>query len=286
MPHMSVRSLWQAALLCLAAAPLAAASGQTPAQDVKLYALDCGRAHVQDMAPFSDTGELDGKPADMSYPCFLIRHGSDWLLWDTGLGDAIAREKNGVELAPGARFTVPVTLVDQLKRLDLEPGDIQYLSFSHFHFDHTGNANLFGASTWLINARELEAAEGAHPPFGVEKHAISAHKTAKVKPFTGDYDVFGDGTVTILATPGHTPGHQSLMVRLRNSGILVLSGDVYHQRLSREQRLVPAFNWNRADSLASMARIERLIENTKARLVIQHASEDFGALPPFPAYLD
>ncbi|MDS0850718.1 MBL fold metallo-hydrolase [Burkholderia cenocepacia] len=106
------------------------------------------------------------------------------------------------------------------------------------------------------------------------------------QPLTGDYDVFGDGTVTILSAPGHTPGHQCLELELASSGVVILSGDLYHQRMNRAERLVPTFNSDRADSLASIDRIERIVRNTHARLVIQHSAEDFATLPTFPAYLD
>jgi glyoxylase-like metal-dependent hydrolase (beta-lactamase superfamily II) len=160
------------------------------------------------------------------------------------------------------------------------------VAFSHFHFDHTGNANLFGASIWLLNKTELAAAEGPNPPFGVDPAAISAHKSAKSKDIVRDYDVFGDGSVTILATPGHTPGHQCLQINLAKSGTVILSGDLYHQRRNRDERLIPVFNTERADTMASIDRIERIVKNTHARLVIQHAAEDFAELPKFPAYLD
>jgi len=277
-----------AALLMSAAAtaPAVEPAKADPANQVRLYALDCGYITFKDMGEFSDTGEWDGKPGDLSDPCFLIRHPKGWLLWDTGLGDAIAAKKEGADPEPGVHVTVPFTLVAQLKQLELKPADITYVAFSHFHFDHTGNANLFGASTWLLNKKELAAAEGPNPPGGVDPKAISAHKKAKSKEIAGDYDVFGDGSVKILSAPGHTPGHQCLEVKLAKSGPVILSGDLYHQLLNRSEGLVPIFNTDRADTLSSIQRIERIVKNTHARFVVQHAPEDFAALPKFPAYLD
>ncbi len=102
----------------------------------------------------------------------------------------------------------------------------------------------------------------------------------------GDYDVFGDGSVRILKAPGHTPGHQVLMLKLKKSGTVLLSGDLNHVRENRRHRRVPPFNTDRADSLASIDRIEAILKNTKGRLVIQHDERDFKALPGFPKYLD
>jgi N-acyl homoserine lactone hydrolase len=265
---------------------LSYAQAAPPSTAIRLYALDCGHVTFKDMGFFSDTGEFNGQPGAIADPCFVIRHPKGTLVWDTGFGDKYAANKDGVDPQPGAHLSVPVTLVAQLQTLGLTPADVTYVAFSHFHPDHTGNANLFGASTWIINKAELAAVEGPNPVPGADASLISAHKGAKSHEIDGDYDVFGDGSVTILRAPGHTPGHQVLEIKLAKTGVVILSGDLYHQLRSRSERLVPVYNVSRADTLASMDRIERIIKNSNARLVIQHAPEDFAALPKFPAYLD
>ena len=267
----------------VAAAPAAAAE---QVNEVRLYALDCGRAEFKDMGFFSDTGEYDGKPGAIVVPCFLVRHPKGVLLWDAGLGDKLAASKEGTEVAGGIRLTVPVTLADQLKTLSLAPAEVTHVAFSHFHFDHTGNANLFGASIWVINNTELNWASTTPPPFAVDPGTFSAYKSAKTQMIDGDHDVFGDGSVRILKTPGHTPGHQVLEIKLRKSGTVILSGDLYHTRDNRTYRRIPIFNFERADTLASIDRVEKIVKNTKARLVVQHDMGDFKALPKFPAYLN
>jgi len=182
---------------------------------------------------------------------------------------------------------VPVTT--QLQQAGLTAANVTFVAFSHFHADHTGNANLFAGSTWIINRDELAWATGTpgpQPPGIVDPATFSAYKTAKTKVIDGDYDVFGDGTVRILKAPGHTPGHQVLLLRLKKSGAVILAGDLYHFRHDREARLVMTVNTQRADSLASFDRIEKLAHNTHARLIVQHDPEDFKSLPKFPAYLD
>ncbi len=256
-------------------------------QEVHLYALDCGRIDVKDMGSlFSDTGEYTGEPGAIPDPCFLIRHPKGTLLWDTGLGDKVAGSKNGIDVpAFGIHLSVPVKLADQLKELDLTPTDITYVTFSHFHFDHTGNADLFSHSTWIVNRAELANAQQMPVPAGIDPAIAAETKNAKMQMIDGDYDVFGDGSVRILKTLGHTPGHQSLEIRLKNSGTVLLTGDLYHLRNNRRLRLVPPGNSERADTLASMDRFERIAKNTKARVVIQHDMRDFQSLPKFPAYL-
>jgi N-acyl homoserine lactone hydrolase len=286
MIHMRSKPIAAVATMLLLAAVWLAPARSMAGADVRLYALDCGHATFKDMGMFSDTGEYDGKPGDIADPCFIIRHPKGILLWDTGLGDKIAASKDGVDMAPGFHLSVPVTLVAQLKLLDLTPRDVNYLAFSHFHWDHTGNANEFTNATWIINKRELSAALATPTPDGVMPQTFSTYKTAKTQLIDGDHDVFGDGTVRILAAPGHTAGHQVLELQLPKTGTVILSGDLYHLRANRQFMRVPLGNASRADTLASMNRIETIAKNTKARFIVQHDPQDFQALPKFPAYLD
>jgi N-acyl homoserine lactone hydrolase len=264
---------------------LLVAPALTTAQ-VRLYALDCGHATFKDMGGFSDTGEFDGKPGNLAAPCFLIKHDDAYLLWDLGLGDRFAASGQGSEAAPGVHITVPITLRAQLQALQLTPSDITYIAFSHLHWDHTGNANEFPDSTWIMNRTELAAATTVPPPNGVLPETFALYKSAKTESIDADYDVFGDGSVMILRAPGHTPGHQVLKVKLRKSGTVILSGDLYHLRLNRIFKRVPVFNASRADTLASMDRVETIIKNTHGRLIVQHDPLDFEMLPKAPEFLD
>jgi len=201
------------------------------------------------------------------------------------LGDAIADRPDGIDFAPGIHGSVRVKLVDQLKALDLKPSDIDYLAFSHWHIDHTGNANLFGDATWILQRRELAAATGPTPPPFESLAPVSAYRNAKIRLVDGDTDVFGDGSAQLLLLPGHTPGHQALQLRLPHAGVVLLSGDLYHSREARRLRRVPKVNVERVATLASMDRFETNAARTHARLVIQHDPRDIALLPHFPAYL-
>ncbi|KRE88619.1 hypothetical protein ASG87_08540 [Frateuria sp. Soil773] len=273
-------SLLAVLLLCLASL----ARGADASPDIRLYALDCGRIELSDMRMFDDSGALDGKPGTMSVPCFLIRHPKGLLLWDTGLGDSLAGGP-GVDFHPGVHGSVRTTLASQLATLGIEPADIDYLAFSHWHLDHTGNANLFGHATWILQRRELAAATGPTPPPFEALTPVVAYRSAKLRMIDGDADVFGDGSVRLLSMPGHTPGHQVLELRLPQAGAVLLSGDLYHSRENRRLRRVPRVNVDRAATLASMDRFEALARRDHARVVIQHDPRDIALLPRFPAYL-
>jgi glyoxylase-like metal-dependent hydrolase (beta-lactamase superfamily II) len=272
------------AVLAAAVVTLSPAHATDAVSELRLYELDCGSIDVKDMAPFSDTFEYNGKAGRVVDPCYVIRGPKGTLLWDTGLGDKFAQTPGGVDNG-GFHIVVAHTLPDQLKDIGLTPADITFMAFSHFHFDHTGNANEFPGATWIINKTELAWAESGASDV-VDTSNISGYKTAKTKMIDGDYDVFGDGSAMILRAPGHTPGHQVLMLKLKKAGTVILSGDLYHTRENRLHRRVPMFNTERADSLASMDRIETILKNTKGKLYIQHDARDFALLPKPPGYLD
>ncbi|HXR90203.1 MAG TPA: N-acyl homoserine lactonase family protein [Steroidobacteraceae bacterium] len=280
---------WWAALVVLAwGAMSAGAAAQTPAAaaapgEIRLYTVNCGHLEFTDLSFFSDTGDYDGgKSGVIVAPCFVIRHPKGILVWDTGMSPHFPKGVNAAGVSGG--IDVPVEKL--LAQIGLKPGDVNYLAFSHLHSDHTGNANLFKSATWIMNKTELAWALAGGSGSPVDVSTFSEYKTARTHMIDGDYDVFGDGTVRILKTPGHTPGHQVLELKLQKAGTVILAGDLYHFRADRASRLVPLFNTDRADTLASFDRVERIAHNTHARVVIEHDPEDFKSMPRFPAYLD
>lgn len=281
---------WLSCMICsffITANSLHAESSQTAAApiDVRLYILNCGYIDMRDGSSFSDTNLYPHQPLHLADPCFLIKNPKGWLLWDLGLGDQYINHKLE-DTKHGFTFTVPVSLTAQLKQLGLTPKDIQYVAISHAHLDHTGNANLFTQATWLVQQAEYQFIQQKPLPFSVANNFFQILSGAHKILLDGDYDVFGDGTVQILRTPGHTPGHQSLEIVLPHQGVVILSGDLYHMRKSYLLKQVPVFNNSRADTLASMARIDGILHNTHGRLIIQHDPNDFAALPKIPKYLN
>ncbi|MBS2021092.1 MAG: N-acyl homoserine lactonase family protein [Deltaproteobacteria bacterium] len=251
------------------------------AGSIEVYAIDCGHFTFKDLGFFSDTGEYDGKPGTKIDTCVLVHHPDGWMLWDTGVPDALAK---GPIDTPMAKMARTGTLEAALGELKLTPADIKFVGISHSHFDHTGNLAMFPAATVLLQQKEFDAITGPTPPPGTEPATIAAYKAAKTNLLHGDFDVFGDGRVKILTTPGHTAGHQSLLLKLK-SGNVIFSGDLWHARESLVHKRVPIFNFDRAQTLASMDRVERLAQTFKAKIFIQHDEGDFARLPKFPAAL-
>jgi N-acyl homoserine lactone hydrolase len=256
---------------------------------IKLYAMNCGDMEFSDVDLFADDGSMKGVQRAFVDPCYLIRHPDGDLIWDTGVPEGIADMADG--LSPKGfpvHMVVRKKLSDQLGELGLKPADIKYLSFSHLHFDHTGNGNLFAGSTWIVDADERAAMFSDTARKSEEFGGYSQLENAKTELIKGDdsRDVFGDGSVVIYQTPGHTPGHTVLLVKLARSGPILLTGDMWHLRESREKRLVPSFNFNREQTLASMDKVEALARAAGARVVRQHVPEDFAALPTFPTPLE
>ncbi|MDB4972423.1 MAG: metallo-beta-lactamase superfamily protein [Myxococcaceae bacterium] len=275
------------ALFALSFGTAASVRADAAPAGVRLYALDCGGINFSDMSLFADTGEYDGRAAKLVDPCFLIRHPKGDLLWDTGIKEELA-STNGGAVAPGIQVFFDKPLAKQLSELGLSVSDIDFLAFSHMHFDHTGNANVFTEATWILNQRELAWATSpeALASGNVDPSTFSAYQQLATQQIDGDYDVFGDGSVRILRSPGHTPGHQILMLSLSRAGKVILGGDLFHTKENQREGRVPLFNTDRADTLASFDRAIRLVRAKRARFVVQHAPEDFAALPRFPRYLD
>lgn len=265
--------------------PVSVAAAAPAPIDVRLYTLDCGRIDFTDMANFADTGDHDGEHGAMPVTCFLIRHGTDWMLWDAGLGDEIAASPGGREMV-GLHFRVPRTLASQLTELKLKPDDIRYVGLSHLHADHSGNAALFPHATFLVSPTELAWAATSPTPDGVAADRVAAVRRSKIEPVAAEKDVFGDGSVRMVSTPGHTVGHHSLMVRLPHTGWVILTGDVAHFTVNYARDLVPLGNASRADTIASIERIKGLASHYHARVVVQHAADVFETMPRFPAYLN
>lgn len=258
------------ALVIASAFTALSASAQTAAQ-VTLTRLDCGNG-FNDQRRFSDTFAYSEPRVPFTFSCYVIRHGDDYMVWDTGY-------------APGSNPSAPtVSLAEQLAKLDIKPEQVKYVGISHFHADHTGQLGVVPGATLLIGDREWSALTAPNPMAGANvagfTHWISGG--GKVEPQAADKDVFGDGTVTILRTPGHTPGHQSLLVRLKDKGPVLLSGDAAHFHENYENDGVPGFNYDRSETIASLERLKQIQKNLKATVIIQHDPRDIGKLPAFP----
>ncbi len=268
-----------------AAAAVSVAWAQTPAAPAKisLTRLDCGTVQVNDLNQFSDTLAYPGQKRKLTSSCYLIRHGDSVMIWDAGLPAAL----KGAPLSETAPMSANIgaTMVEQLATLGVKPADVKFIGISHMHFDHIGQVSDFPAATLLIGKGDW-ALISATPPGRMANPAPFKHWLSgggKVEAVEGDKDVFGDGSVTMLGMPGHTPGHSALLVRLKKAGPVLLSGDQFHFQENYDSDGVPGFNFDRAATLASHARFKALARNLNAKVIIQHEPRDIGKLPAFPA---
>jgi glyoxylase-like metal-dependent hydrolase (beta-lactamase superfamily II) len=223
----------------------------------------------------------------MSVPCFLVVHPKGTMMWDVGTAPDSDFKADGSPIQQGM-ITVTKPLKPQLEAIGYEPADIKYVAFSHYHIDHTANANMFAASTWLVNQAERDIMFSDKPaPVRVAKN-YSALKDSKtmILPAASDYDVFVDGTAIIKPAPGHTPGHQVLFLKLRKTGPILIAGDLYHYNEERNSDHVPNFEFNKEQSLASRAKIEEFLKTSGAQLWIEHDYTANAKLKKSPAYYE
>ena len=262
---------------------LASCSLLQRAPDIRLYVFDCGNILARDVSVFSP-GVDEGQAKELTDSCYLIRHPAGDLVWDTGLPDSLGTA--GTDAMNGT-FHVNVThpFAQQLEELNVAPASIRYLGISHFHFDHTGNANLFTGATLLIQQEEYDAAFGPDPAkAGFNPASYDKLDRSKIQVLQGDQDVFGDGRVVIKKAVGHTPGHQVLFLDLPDTGPILLSGDLYHFSKNRKFRRVPSFNFNKEQTEHSMEQIEQFVREKGAQIWIQHDREQNQTLRHAPAF--
>jgi N-acyl homoserine lactone hydrolase len=241
----------------------------------RLYVIECGQGHADDVSRWSP-GVNVGKPIDYVSNCYLIKHREGYLLWETGVGDEIAALPEG--RGTFTRWRLARTLASQLQELGLKPSDIKYVAASHTHFDHIGNVELFPNAMLLVQKAEYEWPNAQGGSRFKPEHPVSK--------LEGDLDVFGDGSVTLLSTPGHTPGHQSILVRLAKSGPILISGDAAHFQENWDERRVPSFNVDKEKTLASMERLAGILALEGAQLWIHHDKPQSDAQKKSPASYD
>lgn len=262
-------------LAALIAVPGQALTKEAAAGDVTVQRLDCGTVFVPDLDFLSDSFRFSGQSRTVVVSCYLIRDGGHYLLWDTGL--PLSRLGEGKRSVGGGKAKLEHSLMDQLKAIGLAPDAITLVALSHYHSDHSGQLASFPRATLLIGAEDMAVVRGARPAFNLDRAEFAPWLTTngKVDEVEGDRDVFGDGRVIMLATPGHTPGHHSLLVRLP-TGPVILTGDLWHFREQRKVNGVPKINTSRAETLASMDRIQQVASNLHAKIVIGHDYRDVG----------
>ena len=272
-------------VFAMAAKPSLAQKKAEPVKSLRVYLFDCGMIKGLDPSEYQLKKE-DMKSTDMVVPCYLIVHPKGTLMWDVGVIPDSAFKGDG----PVSRSDGPVTLsspkplLPQLAALGYRPEDITYVAFSHYHSDHTANANAFAGSTWLVHAAEREAMFAVKPDQQSAYNLLRKSKTVLL-PNT-DYDVFGDGTVIIKPAPGHTPGHQVLFLKLPKTGPVLIAGDLWHYPGERAVNKAPQYEANREQTMTSRAAMEAYLKQSGAQLWIEHDPDTFNRLKKAPDYIE
>jgi glyoxylase-like metal-dependent hydrolase (beta-lactamase superfamily II) len=258
----------------------------------RLYVFDCGTL-AGDPARFNLKRE-EMITSDMSVACYLVVHPNGTLMWDTGaVPDADVKTENQrtryhVVLPNTDRYvTLAKSLKAQLAEVGYAARDMTYLALSHYHWDHTANNNDFARATWLVRQVERDAMFADKPPDLVQPKTFEALRTSKTVIITTDeHDVFGDGSVVIKSAPGHTPGHQVLLVKLSKTGPTLLSGDLYHYPAERTLDRVPTFEADAAQTRRTRTAIDAYLEKNRAQLWIQHDFAANARLKKSPAFYE
>jgi glyoxylase-like metal-dependent hydrolase (beta-lactamase superfamily II) len=265
-----------------------------PPKTMRLYVFDCGLLNIAPagVARYHVTPAETGETR-MPVPCFLVAHPKGTLMWDVGVipDETVEamQSKGGAhfDVNPVSAAVVTRTLKGQLAAVGYTPSDITYVAISHAHKDHSANLNQFAASTWLVRPAEREfmwkkGNERVEPSFYTKLEHSKSIALEK-----DEYDVFGDGKAVIKAAPGHTPGHQVLVLQLASLGRVMIAGDLYHYLPERTLHRAPPDNeFNVQQSAASRTMIEDYLRKTNTSILIEHEWAAVAKLKKSPAYYE
>jgi N-acyl homoserine lactone hydrolase len=281
-----LRAALAASLVCLMCSATASAA-PPPAKELRLYILDCGTISPMDPKLFGLTKEEIKGDASFVSPCYLVVHPKGTLIWDVGQVPDAEIKDDGTEAVTGGILKSKHRLSTQLAALGYQPKDITYVAMSHYHADHTANANAFAGSTWIVQQAEYDMMfadkqVGIRTPDSYKDLKNAKRITLKNE----DHDVFGDGSVIIKTAPGHTPGHQMLFLKLKTFGPLLLAGDLYHLPEEKTLDRVPTFDFDGAMTRVTRKNTDKFLQQTGARMWIQHDPATNAPLKKAPAFYD
>jgi N-acyl homoserine lactone hydrolase len=239
---------------------------------MRMYAFHCGFERA-DAAAFDPFDPLVGTPILIPYFFYLIRHPEGDLLFDTGVHPGLKVDPEGRAGLAAAALQITLRdgddVVSQLDRLGLAPSTVTHVAHSHLHYDHCGGIEFLPDAQFYIQKAELQFAHW--PPVyqrGMYFPADFNHPVAW-KELDGEYDLFNDGRLVLFPTPGHTPGHQSLLVKL-DGRTIILVGDAAYTPEKMAARAIPPGTWSPDAMVASWERIEERQRRTNAELMFSH----------------
>jgi glyoxylase-like metal-dependent hydrolase (beta-lactamase superfamily II) len=260
-------------------------SANSPSATPRIYIFDNGAIRGLDPALFNFTRD-ELAEVDFVNISYLIVHPEGAFMFDTGAVPDSEFPSDGSPVTEGI-MSATQPLKPQLAAAGFTPSDVTHFALSHYHSDHTANANDFAGATWIVQKAERDFMFSENPQGIIATETFDKLRDAEAIILDNeDHDVFGDGSVIVMATPGHTPGHQVVAVELANYGTVVLGGDLYHYPEERTTGRIPTFEFNADQSRASRAKVEEYLEDADATLWIEHDIATHAALPKAPAYVD
>ena len=256
-----------------------------PPKTPRIYIFDVGAIKGLDPKLFNFTRDEIKEP-DFVNIAYLVVHPKGTLMFDAGAIPDSAFKGDGTPVVEGI-MSATQPLKPQMAAAGYSPSDVNFFALSHYHSDHTANANDFAGATWIVQKAERDAMMADKPQGIIQPKSYSALRNAKTKILNDeDFDVFGDGAVVVKSAPGHTPGHQVVFVRLAKTGPVLLAGDLYHYPEERTTGRIPTFEFNAEQSRAARAKIEAFVKQTGAQLWIEHDIATHATLPKSPKYLE
>lgn len=276
------------ALALLSALGVTSVSEAKPAHvaRLRLYVMDCGTIVAMDPALYGlKAEEIRGDTAFVT-PCYLIVHPKGTLIWDVGQVPDKDIPDDGT-LVQQTVLRATRRLSSQLKEIGYSPSEINYLAMSHYHADHTANANAFAKSTWIVQQADYDMMfKPGDIPIRTPETYQELKSSKRITLHNQDHDVFGDGTVIVKSAPGHTPGHQMLFLKLAKFGPLLLAGDLYHLPEEKTLDRVPTFDFNPDMTRATRRQVDKFLAASHSTMWIQHNPSTYATLRKFPQYYE
>ncbi|WP_424988095.1 AttM family quorum-quenching N-acyl homoserine lactonase [Microbulbifer sp. S227A] len=259
--------------------------------DIKLYMFQTGTLKLK--VHNIKMNEGNGADFEIPVPFFLLTHPKGHTLIDGGVAvecvEDAAGHWGGIAEAFKPQMTRADGCVEQIKALGIDPADIKYVVQSHLHLDHTGSVGRFPNATYIVQRSEYEYAmnpdwfaAAAYIRKDFDRPDLKWHFLEGAQD--DNYDVYGDGTLTTVFTPGHAPGHMSLMVKLPEAGHVLLAVDAAYTMDHWEEKALPGFVSSAVDSVRSVQKLRALAEKTDALVVTGHDPESWEGFKKAPDF--
>ena len=248
---------------------------------MKIHAMCCGRLQFDRSLFFPD--EAPGIRLTVEVPTFLIRHAKGTVLFDTGL-DCFAQQDPAGRLGKWIATNFKLcagpqeNVIDQLAGLGLRPADVTHVINSHFHFDHCGCNSLFPHATFIVQRAEMERALSPNSRY----NRADWDHPLDYRLVDGEHDLFEDGEILLMPTPGHTAGHQSLRVRAAPDLLLVLTADACYSKAHLEREVIPHAVWDVQTMHESYRKLRALQERQGSHLIFGHDPVQWATLRHAP----